>query len=61
MISNGFQIGIVGDLIQVAEARANGPNQIRCTALRLVELALGYLVYYMALSVWLGGWRKGWT
>jgi len=27
----------------------------------LVELSLGYLVYYMALSVWLGKWKNGWT
>lgn len=27
----------------------------------LVELSLGYLVYYMALSVWLGKWQDGWS
>jgi phosphatidylcholine synthase len=29
--------------------------------LYLVELSLGYLVYYMALSVWLGDWKSGWS
>lgn len=27
----------------------------------LVEGSLAYLVYYMALSVWLGEWRRGWN
>jgi phosphatidylcholine synthase len=27
----------------------------------LVELSLGYLVYYMALSIWLGDWKSGWA
>jgi phosphatidylcholine synthase len=29
--------------------------------LRLIEISLGYLVYYMGVSVWLGDWRHGWA
>lgn len=28
--------------------------------LYLVEISFGYLVYYMALSIWLGDWKSGW-
>ncbi len=27
----------------------------------LIEASLAYLVYYMALSVWLGDWKRGWA
>jgi phosphatidylcholine synthase len=27
----------------------------------VVELSLSYLVYYMALSMWLGDWKSGWA
>ena len=27
----------------------------------LGEISLGYLVYYMVLSVWLGDWKSGWS
>ena len=27
----------------------------------LIEISMGYLVYYMAVSVWLGDWRNGWA
>jgi phosphatidylcholine synthase len=26
----------------------------------LVEISLGYLFYYMGLSMWLGDWKRGW-
>ena len=29
--------------------------------LHLVEISLSYLVYYMAVSIWLGDWRRGWS
>ena len=29
--------------------------------LRLIEISLGYPVYYMGVSVWLGDWRHGWA
>ena len=29
--------------------------------LHVVGISLGYLVYYMVLSVWLGDWRSGWA
>ena len=28
--------------------------------LHLVEISFAYLVYYMALSIWLGNWKRGW-
>lgn len=28
--------------------------------LYLVEISFAYLVYYMALSIWLGNWKRGW-
>ena len=28
--------------------------------LQLVEISFAYLVYYMALSIWLGDWKGGW-
>jgi len=30
------------------------------TRLHLVEISFAYLVYYMALSIWLGNWKRGW-
>lgn len=28
--------------------------------LHLVEISFAYLIYYMALSIWLGDWKSGW-
>jgi hypothetical protein len=27
----------------------------------LVEISMSYLVYYVAVSIWLGDWRNGWA
>ena len=27
----------------------------------LIEISIGYLIYYMVVSIWLGDWRNGWA